>query len=51
MANVKIDEGLLRRIKEIIEKGENRFDFPNVKAFADKAILKELKKSEKKENG
>ena len=48
MAEVKIDEELLRRIKKIIEEGENRFDFPSVKSFVDKAILKELKKLEKR---
>ena len=48
MAEVKIDKGLLERIKKIIEKGDNRFDFPTVKSFADKAILKMLKSLEKK---
>lgn len=47
MAEVKIDEELLKRIKKLIEKGENRFDFPSVKSFADKAVLKMLKELEK----
>ncbi|MFH1612739.1 MAG: hypothetical protein ABIB46_03285 [bacterium] len=47
MAEIKIDEELLKRIKELIKKGENRFDFPTVKSFADKAILKLLKSLEK----
>ncbi len=47
MAEVKIDKELLERIKKIIEMGDNRFDFPTVKSFADRAILKELKKLEK----
>ena len=49
MAEVKIDEELLRKIKELIGKGENRFDFPSVKSFVDKAVLKRLKELEKKE--
>ena len=48
MAEVKIDDELLKRIKEFIQKGENRFDFPTVKSFADKAILKMLKSLEGK---
>ncbi len=48
MAEVKIDEELLKKIKELIKKGENRFDFPSVKSFADKAILKMLKEYEGK---
>ena len=51
MAEVKIDNELLERVKGVIKKGENRFDFPSVKSFVDKSILKELKKLEKKENG
>ena len=48
MAEVKIDDELRGRIKKLIEKGENRFDFPTVKSFADKAILKMLKSLENK---
>ena len=48
MAEVKIDNELLGRIKNIIEKGENRFDFPSVKSFVDKSVLKMLKSHEKK---
>lgn len=46
MAETKIDKELLERIKKIIKKGENRFDFPNVKSFVDKAALKMLKSLE-----
>jgi len=49
MAEVKIDEELLQKIKKFIERGENRFDFPSVKAFVDKAVLKMLKELEKKD--
>ena len=48
MAEVKIDKELLEKIKKIITKGENRFDFPSVKSFVDKAVLKMLKSLEKK---
>jgi len=49
MAEVKIDDELLERIKKIIKKGENRFEFPTVKSFVDKAVLKMLKSLGKKE--
>ena len=45
---VKIDKELLERIKKLIKKGENRFEFPNLKSFIDKATLKMLKELEKK---
>lgn len=43
MAVIKIDEELYRKIKEFIRKGDNRFDFPTVKSFVDKAVYKALK--------
>jgi non-homologous end joining protein Ku len=53
MSETKIDRELLERIKKLIKKGENRFEFPNVKSFVDKSVLKMLKsfedKKEKKE--
>ena len=48
MAEVKIDDELRERIKKFIKKGENRFDFPSVKSFVDKSVLKMLKSLEKK---
>lgn len=48
MAEVKIDEELLEKVKKIIKKGENRFEFPSVKSFVDKSVLKMLKELEKK---
>jgi len=45
---VKIDIELKKRIEEFISKGENRFDFPSVKNFVDKAVLKFLKEVGKK---
>ena len=39
---VKIDEELKKRIEEFIKKGENRFDFPSLKNFVDKAVFKLL---------
>ena len=38
MAVIKIDDELLRKIKEFIKQGDNRFDFPSTKAFVDKAV-------------
>lgn len=46
---VKIDAELKKRVEDFISKGENRFDFPSVKNFVDKAVLKFLKELEKKE--
>ena len=48
MAEVKIDKELLERIKKFMKKGENRFDFPTVKFFVDKAVLKMLRECEKR---
>lgn len=47
MAEVKIDKELHEKIKKFITKGENRFDFPTVKSFVDKAVLKLLKSLDK----
>jgi len=43
---VKIDAELKKRIEIFISTGENRFDYPSVKNFIDKAVLKFLKKVE-----
>tara|TARA_Y100000310_G_scaffold345731_1_gene468971 strand:+ start:6342 stop:6497 length:156 start_codon:yes stop_codon:yes gene_type:complete len=40
---VKIDGELKRRIEKFISEGENRFDYPSVKNFIDKAVIKLLK--------
>jgi hypothetical protein len=47
---VKIDSELKKRIEEFISKDLNRIEFPSVKNFVDKAVLKYLKevKHEKK---
>ncbi|MCK5107463.1 MAG: hypothetical protein KAQ83_01940 [Nanoarchaeota archaeon] len=44
---VKIDFELKERIEKFISKGDNRFDYPSVKNFIDKAVLKKLKEVEK----
>lgn len=38
MAVIKIDDELLRKIKDFIKQGDNRFDYPSTKAFVDKAV-------------
>ena len=48
MVEVKIDKELHKRISKIIKDGENRFDFPTIKSFVDKAVLKMLKELGKK---
>jgi non-homologous end joining protein Ku len=50
MSETKIDKELLEKIKKLIKKGENRFEFPNVKSFVDKAVLKMLKSLENKKD-
>jgi len=48
---VKIDSELKKKIEELISKGEARFDYPSVKNFIDKAVLKLLKELEKRGKG
>ena len=49
-APVKIDGELKKEIELFIKQGKNRIDFPSVKNFVDKAVLKLLRevKNEKK---
>ena len=46
---VKIDAELKKRVEKFISIDENRFDYPSVKNFIDKSVLKALKKVEKNE--
>ena len=51
MSNVvKLDPELKKKIEELISKKLNRIEYPSVKNFVDKAVLKMLKevKHEKK---
>ena len=48
MAVIKIDDGLLKKVRKYIKEGNNRFDYPTVKAFVDKAVYVYLKKKEGK---
>jgi len=48
MVEVKIDEELYKRVAKFIKLGENRFDFPTIKSFVDKSVLKVLKNLEKR---
>ena len=43
---VKLDAGLKKRIEMHISKGERRFEYPSVKNFVDKAVLRLLKEAE-----
>lgn len=40
---VKLDSELKKEIEEYISRGKNRIQFPSVKNFVDKAVLKLLK--------
>ena len=48
MAEVKIDDELHKAVLKLIKKAKNRFDFPTIKSFVDKAVLKMLKELERK---
>ncbi len=45
---VKIDGELKKKIEEVISKGYNRFEYPSVKNFVDKAVFKLLKEVKSK---
>ncbi len=47
MAVIKIDDELYNKIKKLIKEGYNRFDYPTVKSFVDKAVLEMLKRNKK----
>jgi len=44
---VKIDPELKKRIEAFVKKADNRIEFPSVKNFVDKAVLRFLKELEK----
>tara|TARA_Y100000310_G_scaffold152754_1_gene152196 strand:+ start:439 stop:603 length:165 start_codon:yes stop_codon:yes gene_type:complete len=47
---VKLDKELKKRIEEILSQEDNRFEFPSVKNFVDKAVLDYLKKLKSRKN-
>ncbi|MBI2139808.1 hypothetical protein HYU14_02700 [Candidatus Woesearchaeota archaeon] len=44
---VKIDAELKKKIESVISAGDMRFEYPSVKNFIDKAVLKLLKEVDK----
>jgi hypothetical protein len=44
---VKLDKELKKQIEEFISKKLNRIEYPSVKNFVDKAVLKLLKEAKK----
>lgn len=46
---IKIDKDLKKRIENLLKKGDNRIEFPSVKNFVDKAVLKYLEEIESEE--
>ena len=48
MAVIKIDDELYSIIKKLIKEGDNRFDYPTVKAFVDKAVFSTIKELEER---
>jgi len=44
MATVRIDDNLLKEIKEWIKKNGNKYECPTVSAFINNAIYNKLKK-------
>jgi len=49
-APVKLDQELKAEIEAFLAKGKNRFEYPSVKNFVDKAVLKMLHEVKDKEN-
>ncbi|MCD4771313.1 hypothetical protein K8R30_02750 [archaeon] len=45
---VKIDEKLLKRVKNLFKEEEIRIEYPTVKSFINMAVLKLLKEKEGK---
>jgi hypothetical protein len=43
---VKLDSELKRRIDKFISKSDNRFEYPSIKNFIDRAVLLMLKEVE-----
>ncbi|MBI2134493.1 hypothetical protein HYU09_00750 [Candidatus Woesearchaeota archaeon] len=48
MAVIKIDDKLLKEVKRFIREDDNRFDYPTIKSFVDKAVYVYLKKRQEK---
>ena len=44
---VKIDQHLKKRVELFLKKGDNNIEFPSIKNFIDKAVLKLLKEIKK----
>jgi len=44
---IKIDQELKKRIEALVRRGEYKIEFPSVKNFVDKAVLRYLKELEK----
>lgn len=40
---VKLDMELKKKVESLISQGENRFEYPSIKNFVDRAVLKYLK--------
>ena len=45
---VKLDSELKKKIEGFISQGENRFNYPSVKNFVDRAVLNLLKETSNK---
>ena len=45
---VKIDEGLLKKVKNLIKKSSMKIKYSNVKQFVNIAVLEKLEKEAKK---
>ena len=51
MGVVRIDDKLLKEIKELIEKGSNKYQYPSVAAFINNTIYEKLNKKKGVKNG
>ena len=45
---VKIDEGLLKKVKNLVKKNSMKIKYSNVKQFVNIAVLEKLEKEAKK---
>lgn len=49
MAVVRIDDNLLKRIKEYLQRNDNRYQYPSISSFINNVIYEKLNnKKEKK---
>jgi len=51
MGVVRIDDELLKRVKEWIKRNGNKYNYPNIASFVNSAVYEKLKNLNKKIKG